>query len=107
MPKKIAQPNTLWRHTAKGVARARRARGFMAEVLTAPADRIFAVVSVDGLGMCKAWKCTELPSGMISHPAYEQPLNPNDLKLFIERGRNGSEPTAYFKPDSHYKEITR
>lgn len=81
----------------------------------APADRIFAVTWVEdteGLPNGKklpcspvlvAWKCTLLPNGKLDHPAYKHPLDPKNRSLYVLRGRNGSEPTAVFKPDSFYK----
>jgi hypothetical protein len=84
---------TLWRHTPKAIKK-----------VGAPADRIFAVVEVDGKHLV-AWKCTELPSGKISHPAFARPLDRTDKRLFVKKARNGADPTAMFKPDSFYKQL--
>lgn len=90
--------NTLWSHTAKGVKRGE------------PLDRVFAVVEVatdQGRDYLLAWKCTLLPKGLIDHPAFKRPLRPNDPRLFVAKGRNGSGPTAMFRPDSLYRQVDR
>lgn len=71
-----------------------------------PENRLFAVVRKQGSRLV-AWKCVLYKDGSIWHPAYTEKLFPSkdDEKIFIEKGENGSEPTALFKKDSFYKEI--
>ena len=72
-----------------------------------PADRLFLVVGYNKKNVI-AWKCTITKNG-IEHPGYKKPISLE--KLVNGKGRhhsypNGSEATAFFKPDSLYKEIT-
>lgn len=99
---------TWWQHTPKAIAQGE------------PADRRFAVVAYqepdedgDDEGLL-AWKCTALPDGRLSHPAFPGPLTPQEGEgWFDEHGNkvdpflpgpaaNGAEPTALFVPDSLY-----
>lgn len=87
---------TLWKHTPKGIKRGLHA------------DRVYAVVGIepvdDGSAKPKdhliAWKCDILPSGKLRHPAFAEPIDIDDPRIFIKAGTNGSEPTAFFRPDS-------
>jgi len=96
--KKLSQyVGTLWKHTPKATKRAKKSFGAQA----APEDRVFVVVAVQDKQLL-AWKCDLLRDGRLSHPAYVAPMYPDDPRLFCMRGSNGSDPTALFKPDSHY-----
>jgi hypothetical protein len=71
-----------------------------------PADRLFLVSYAGRDGNLIAWKCIITPAGVV-HPAYKAPLKIDRLEKAGElvRGRNGSQPTAVFKPDSLYQKI--
>lgn len=71
-----------------------------------PEDRVFAVVGKLGQRLV-AWKCQLRRDGVI-HPAnFKKPIPFDKLeKLFVEQGPGGEGPTAEFKPDSFYTEVT-
>ncbi len=92
----------LFMHTAKAVKRGH------------PADRLFVVVSSSSYsGRAKvehlAWKVSITSAGLI-HPAYQpyKKVSLDNLTAMakLPKGRNGSEPTALFKEDSFYREVT-
>lgn len=90
----------LWMSTAKAV---RSKDGGIGSAHYA--DRVFLVVERRGKELL-AWKC-DLVKGGLSHPAFKKKLKWNELdRGAILKGRNGSEPTALFKPDSHYRRVT-
>lgn len=78
-----------------------------------PADRLFLVTHVEEDEEGKflvAWKATLCGDEKFEHPAYKQKfpihmLVTNPEKFFIAKGRNGSDPTATFVPDSYYEEF--
>jgi hypothetical protein len=92
-------PMKLFIHTVKAVRNG------------CPIDRVFLVVTsfVEGkLTYYQAYKCTITSQGL-EHPGYHNPLSVLDLK----RGKgqslvshNGAQPTAQFRKDSYYKEIS-
>lgn len=87
----------IYIHTPKGVRRGE------------PADRVFVVVTIQVNGDLLAWKCTLTRTGYLSHPAFKRPLpltHDGLRRAALLRGRNGSEPTALFRPDSLYREVT-
>src|ERR1700744_5915760 len=84
---------TLFQHSKKAIKQGE------------PSDRVFAVVGIvddQGRSFYLAWKCTRLKNGKISHPAFKEPLDPEDKRLFRKTSKNGSTPTAMFRPDSRY-----
>jgi hypothetical protein len=104
---------TLWWHT-------RKALKHESCVSVIPSDRIFAVTRVEQQtfdprekGITKrdrapylvAWKCVLLPNGLLDHPAYKRPLKADDPRLFVKKGRNGSEPSADFNPGDSFYEL--
>lgn len=104
---------SIFMHTPKAV----RAEKKMAGFASMPATRVLTVCGWDD-GLPKrdyevktrpylvAWKCELTPDGLIQHPAYKKPLSPSDPRLFSPKhGRNGSEPTACFRPDSFYTKV--
>jgi hypothetical protein len=84
----------VYRHTEKAIKHG------------CPADRIFIQVDTKN-GDPVAWKCTIVGGRLIC------PWD-NTISLEFDAacqsapliGENGSEPTAWFKADSYYKEIT-
>ena len=76
-----------------------------------PADRLFVVTCTQQIRRQRpwitAWKTTITPDGIV-HPAFKKPLSPSELETrgTVERGRNGSEPTALFREDSFYIPIS-
>lgn len=105
MTTKNNPPIELYMHSPKAVKRGH------------PADRVFLVTSkqreVGASELARdvvhyAWKC-ELRTTGLWHPAFVKPLKLDSTDIArgrVERGRNGSEPTAVFKPDSLYKRVT-
>jgi hypothetical protein len=88
----------IFMHTQKGVRRD-------SAITVAPADRVFLVVRNEK-GVRDAWKC-ELRQEGVRHPAFKKLLAFDELERgLIWRGRNGSLPTATFKPDSLYRRVT-
>lgn len=93
----------MYMHTDKAVAKGH------------PADRVFLVApyKVDTTGggsqSCHlAWKTTATPEGL-SHPAFKKPLAYTAKEIVKgekSKAKNGSTPTAWFKPDSLYKVVT-
>jgi hypothetical protein len=83
-----------YRHTKKAINRG------------CPADRIFIQVSTQD-GDPVAWKCTLVGGRLICPWDKTSSLDFDDAcKAAPLVGTNGSEPTAWFKVDSYYKEIT-
>lgn len=92
----------LYMHTTKAV-KANSA------ITIAPEDRVFLVVGQEGKRLI-AWKCTLTQDGL-DHPGFPftaLPLTEHGLNqgAFDGIARNGAEPTAVFKPDSFYREVT-
>lgn len=84
---------TIFKHSPKAVKAGERF------------DSVFPVVAIvqdQGRSYYLGWKCSILKDGKIKHPAYKRPLSQDDKRLFIKQGRNGSKPTAMFRPDSFY-----
>lgn len=90
--------HALYVHTAKAISR--NSAHFIA-----PGNRVFAVVKKCEDGRLFAWKCSWV-GNRLDHPAFPgETLSLTDPRLFVDRGENGSEPTAVFRPDSFYREI--
>lgn len=94
--------NTLWMHTPKAVRRGE------------PGNRVFVVTMVqpvdDGSPNWRskkwlhAWKCELLADGKLKHPAFCEPMDISDVRIFQSQSDNHSAPTAVFRPDSLYKQ---
>jgi len=103
----------FFRHTPKAV------RANSAFTVT-PGDRVFVGVRTYADGRVLAWKMTAAPGGVsfsVHHPedkmtSWVRPQlrtakTATELaKLIRDAKRGGSEPTAFFKPDSFYRELT-
>ena len=79
-----------------------------------PDTRVFLVMppekswGIKMKGFMVAWKTTLIPAGL-EHPAFKAVLKLDAVDLArgqLWKGRNGSEPTAVFKPDSFYRKVT-
>ncbi|ASD50567.1 hypothetical protein FDI24_gp033 [Acidovorax phage ACP17] len=88
----------IYMHTPKAVKRGH------------PKTRVFLVVPELSNGKQKtAWKCELLSDGTLRHPAFDRSLRLTESDLargVILKGANGSEPTAVFKTDSFYQEVS-
>lgn len=84
-----------FRHTDKAVR------------LGEPDNRVFITVYQEGK-YYTAWKCTKMRDGYLSVPWTSCSISLEEALLYAPNTRapNGSEPTAVFKEDSLYEDIT-
>lgn len=92
MLKEDTRIGTMWMHTSKAIARGE------------PAERLFAVVAVDGPHLI-TWKHSLRPDGNVYHIGRQEVMSRDDPRLFEARSPNGATPTAMFKPDSLYRKL--
>lgn len=102
----------FFKHTAKAV-RANSA------TVVAPADRVFVAVGPFKSPKILAWKMTAAPGGVSfavacppgttpwTPPTVKTATNMNELRqLIADAEKGGSEPSAVFRLDSFYQELT-